>query len=204
MRTISARSPAGYSWSDIQALHYPDRVVQHSLCDNVVAQVLETHLICDNAACRMGKGTSFAMDRLIKEKLRIKYYTRYMDDMVLVHPSKAYLKACLHEMEVLAHALKLTFNDKTHISPLKNGVEYVGWRFNLTDTGRVVKRLRTSTKRRMKRNIALLKNGYRQGAKDTEQLSQHKAAICGYLKQGDTGHLRKRLCMQIEEITTAK
>lgn len=47
------------------------------------------------------------LDRLIKEKLRIKYYTRYMDDMILIHPDKNYLKECLHEMEIyLAKELK--------------------------------------------------------------------------------------------------
>lgn len=28
------------------------------------------------------------MDRLIKEKMRIKYYIRYMDDGILIHESK--------------------------------------------------------------------------------------------------------------------
>ena len=31
------------------------------------------------------------LDRLVKEKLRIKYYTRYMDDCVLVSHSKEVL-----------------------------------------------------------------------------------------------------------------
>ena len=48
----------------IKALRYRDRVVQHSLCDNVLGPVLEPRLIFDNAACRKGKGTHFALDRL--------------------------------------------------------------------------------------------------------------------------------------------
>ena len=32
------------------------------------------------------------VDRLIKEKLRIKHYVRYMDDFVLLHHSKEYLQ----------------------------------------------------------------------------------------------------------------
>lgn len=48
----------------IQALRYRDRVVQHSLCDNVLGPVLEPRLIYDNTACRKGKGTHFALDRL--------------------------------------------------------------------------------------------------------------------------------------------
>ncbi len=48
----------------IHALHYRDRVVQHCLCDEVLAPVLEKRLIFDNAACRVGKGTDFARARL--------------------------------------------------------------------------------------------------------------------------------------------
>ena len=49
---------------EIQALSYGDRVVQHSLCDNVLGPYLDKRLIYDNAACRVGKGTHFAMNRL--------------------------------------------------------------------------------------------------------------------------------------------
>ena len=34
------------------------------------------------------------IDRLIKEKLRIKGYIRYMDDMILIHNDKKYLQKC--------------------------------------------------------------------------------------------------------------
>ena len=49
---------------DVHALHYRDRVVQHALCDEVLAPVLEPRLIYDNAAGRAGKGTHFALGRL--------------------------------------------------------------------------------------------------------------------------------------------
>lgn len=49
---------------EIYALHYRDRIVQHSLCDNLLAPYFENHLIYDNAACRKGKGTLFAVNRL--------------------------------------------------------------------------------------------------------------------------------------------
>ena len=42
---------------EIQALCYGDRVVQHSLCDNVLTPFFERRLIYDNCACRVGKGT---------------------------------------------------------------------------------------------------------------------------------------------------
>lgn len=50
----------------IDALHYADRVVQHAVCDEALSKLMEPRLIYDNdnAACRIGKGTHFAMERL--------------------------------------------------------------------------------------------------------------------------------------------
>lgn len=31
------------------------------------------------------------LDHFIKEKLHIKYYIRYMDDFILIHPDRGYL-----------------------------------------------------------------------------------------------------------------
>ena len=37
------------------------------------------------------------LDHFVKEKLKIKYYVRYMDDFILFHENKNYLKYCLGE-----------------------------------------------------------------------------------------------------------
>ena len=42
------------------------------------------------------------IDRLIKEKYRIKYYTRYMDDLILIHEDKEYLKEVLTGIRAFA------------------------------------------------------------------------------------------------------
>ena len=198
----------------IHALHYQDRVVQHCLCDNYLAPLIDRKLIYDNAACRINKGTLFALkrvnkflykfhnkygtngyalkcdirkffdnidhdilksklqrivedtevlkfihgiidsyeyssnkglplgnqtsqwfaiyyldglDRYIKEELKIKYYSRYMDDFILLHYDKDYLKLVKTLVtEYLNQELKLEFNEKTIISPLSNGINYLG------------------------------------------------------------------------------
>lgn len=85
------------------------------------------------------------LDRLAKEQYRMKYYTRYMDDCVMICNDKEYLKQCLAAMEQYAEQeLLLKFNKKTQITTIKNGVDYLGFRFYLTDTGKVIRRLRTS------------------------------------------------------------
>lgn len=45
------------------------------------------------------------IDRLVKEKLRINGYVRYMDDFILIHRDKRYLQYCLEEIN------KIIFTD---------------------------------------------------------------------------------------------
>ncbi|MBQ6491477.1 MAG: RNA-directed DNA polymerase [Atopobiaceae bacterium] len=264
----------------IQALAFRDRVVQHSLCDNVLAPFFDNRLVYDCAACRPHKGTSFAiqrlkgflrehhrehgvegwalkidvrkyfdsidhevlkrrllhfpddemrgflfdvidshnaevgqglplgnqssqwfalyyldpLDRLFKERFRVRHYTRYMDDMVLVHPSRGYLASCLDEARAFARdELKLEFNQKTQLAPLAQGVDYLGWHFYLAETGKVIQRLRPSSKRRLKRHLRKLDRQLAAGEVDPEYMRLALAGIEGHLKQGHTGALRQRL-----------
>ena len=84
------------------------------------------------------------LDRFIKERLKVKYYVRYMDDGVLIHHDKEFLKKALAKMKELVEEDGLEFNSKTHIFPISQGVDFLGFHFYLTDTGKVIKRLRTS------------------------------------------------------------
>ena len=77
------------------------------------------------------------LDHFIKERLGIKHYVRYMDDLVLIHEDKEYLKYCWKEIEKQLKAIGLELNDKTTMYPLKQGVKFLHWRFIITDTGKI-------------------------------------------------------------------
>ena len=79
------------------------------------------------------------LDHIIKEQLHIKHYIRYMDDFILIHENKEYLKQCKTFIENHLKGLKLELNKKTNIYPLKQGVVFLKWRFIFTDTGRLLK-----------------------------------------------------------------
>jgi len=97
------------------------------------------------------------LDRFIKEKLRIKFYVRYMDDFILVHHDKEYLKHCKREIEKFAQdRLVLRLNKKTQIVQLKNGIDFIGFRHVLCDGGKVLRLLRGQAKVRMKKQIRKL------------------------------------------------
>lgn len=59
----------------IQTTSFKDKVVQHSLCDNVILPKLEKVFIYDNCAGQKGKGTLFGLDRL-SEQMKL-FHKRY-------------------------------------------------------------------------------------------------------------------------------
>lgn len=125
------------------------------------------------------------LDRLIKEKLRIKYYERYMDDLILIHHDKEYLKKCLVQIREFANnALKLEFNDKTQIFPLKNGITFLGFRFYLTETGKVVRLIKAQSKIRLKRHLKLIMRMYAEGNMEIEKIQNILASYRGHYHYG--------------------
>ena len=51
----------------IQTTSFKDKVVQHSLCDNVILPKLQRIFIRDNCAGQKGKGTLFGLNRLSEQ-----------------------------------------------------------------------------------------------------------------------------------------
>lgn len=118
----------------------------------------------------------------------------YMDDLILLHEDKEHLKACLAEIRAFAQdRLKLEFNEKTQIFPVSEGVDYLGWRFYLTDTGKVIRRLRTSNKRRFKRRLKAFQEKYRSGEMDHDAIKRSLASYNGHLKHGHTWKLKTKV-----------
>jgi hypothetical protein len=62
----------------IQTASFKDKVVQHSLCDNVILPRLEKIFLLDNCAGQKGKGTLFGLERL-SEQMRA-FYSKYGRD----------------------------------------------------------------------------------------------------------------------------
>jgi len=71
------------------------------------------------------------LDHFIKEKLHIKYYIRYMDDFILLHKDKKYLEYCLKEIKKEIGKINLKLNDKTKIISIKDGLNFLGYRYVL-------------------------------------------------------------------------
>ena len=132
------------------------------------------------------------LDRLVKEKLRVKYYIRYMDDCLLIHHDKSFLYQCLDKIrDMIENRLNLEMNIKTQIYPLKTGVEFLGWKYYLTDSGKVIRKLKQQSKIRYKRRLKKLQKDYSEGIIDLKDVKTSLASYHGHLMHGHTYGLQK-------------
>lgn len=126
-----------------------------------------------------------SLDHFIKEDLRIKEYIRFMDDGVIMSPDKEYLKDVKRKIEIELDKLKLKLNEKTEIYTSTGGFDFVGYRFSCKK-GRLLMRLKNSTKRRIKRKFLVLEKY------DKEKLVRVKASYNGMLQYCTTKSFYKK------------
>ena len=71
------------------------------------------------------------IDQFVKHKLHIKYYFRYLDDSIVIVPTKEEAKQALQAItRFLKENLKLELNKKTQIFKNKQGVNFCGYKIN--------------------------------------------------------------------------
>ena len=139
-------------------------------------------------------------DHWVKERLGIKYYGRYMDDFYLIHESRDYLKDCWRKIEEYLTELKLELNSKTALYPLRNGIDFLGFHSYLTETGKVIRKLRRSSIQRMNTRIKRWERGLKDGTITKEQIWASYQAWDAHAAHGDTRALRDKYRKRMEQL----
>lgn len=268
----------------IKTTSFKDKVVQHSLCDNVLLPRLQEVFIYDNCAGQTGKGTLFGLDRLseqmkefhrrykndgyilkcdiskffynisheqlkdmveyyfsdkdicwlcnlfidstegkgiplgnqinqglallyldgmdklIKTELGIEFYGRYMDDFYLIHSDKQYLKYCLEVITEYLKTLDLELNGKTQIFPVKNGVNYLGFHTYITESGKVIRKLKNQNKRNAQRKFVRMAKKVVNGDLSVEKFYDSYSAWKNHISHGNCYNLSKAMDNKIQNI----
>ncbi len=134
------------------------------------------------------------LDHLIKDKLRVKYYVRYMDDFVLLLNNKEEAKQILKEItEFLEKKLDLELNKKTRYYPNKLGIDFCGYKIYDTHI-----KIRKRSIVKIKRKIKVWNNLYAQ-----DKLDFHNFLLCfnsfkGHIKHGNCYNLYNKLVSTID------
>lgn len=128
------------------------------------------------------------LDYFIKNKLKIKYYIRYMDDGVIIHQNKEYLQYCLEEINKILERYKLKLNKKTKIYSCKEGFEFLGFRY-IIKNNKVIMKVKNSTKKRFKRKIKEYNKLLDKNKLSEFDYNQVLASYKGHLSYGNTNNL---------------
>lgn len=129
------------------------------------------------------------LDQYAKHTLKIHYYIRYMDDVIILHHDKAYLGVVKDEIEqFLNEVLHLQLNNKTAIRPCRSGIDFVGFRIWATH-----RKLKKKTVKKIKRSVKNLARLRVEGEIAESTLKQAIASYKGILSHCDSYGLRREL-----------
>lgn len=133
--------------------------------------IIDSYFVCPQKGLPMGNQTSqcFALlylngiDRLFKEELSVKFYLRYMDDLIAIFSVKKSARTALLLLSEKINKQKLSLNKKSQIINFSNGVEFLGRRFFIGKNSAAIEKLTKSTKKRVHKrvlkNIFMVKSG---------------------------------------------
>lgn len=119
------------------------------------------------------------VDKYAKEILKCKYYFRYMDDTCVICENKEKARYILFKLTVFyAEKLHLVLNNKTDIFPLKNGVNFCGYK--ITNKGYM--NLRNKGKKRIIKKVKKLRVLLKEGKITVNDAKRSISGNIGYMK----------------------
>ena len=130
----------------------------------------------------------YAVDQFAKRELGLRYYIRYMDDIIYLGRDKQLMKDQKDRIEERLADINLELNDRCCLRPISCSCEFVG---NRIFTDHVI--LRKSTTLRMKRNLAKKKKDYEAGLITREKYAETIQSYKALLSHVDSKSLEEKL-----------
>lgn len=129
------------------------------------------------------------LDHYIKRDLRVPLYIRYMDDMIILCPSKAHVWDAITAIDdYLRENLGLQLNEKTAVLPVGHRVEFVG---RVVTPDKI--EIRKSTSLQMRRHLDFVREHYARGELPLEYCRSVIMSYLGLMKHADCDELRQKL-----------
>lgn len=128
------------------------------------------------------------LDHFIKEKLKVRFYVRYMDDFILLCKSKEEARDYLEILrKFIKEKLNLEFNQKSKYYPSRLGVDFCGY-----ITYETHRKLRKRSKDMMRKKIKKWNQAYKNGVLDYGDVSRSFNSWLGHISYANTYNLMKR------------
>lgn len=141
------------------------------------------------------------LDHTIKERLRVKHYVRYMDDMLLIGETEAELlqirDAVAEKLGEIGFELHPT---KSRIIPLTKEILFLGFRYRLTKTGKVIMILDPERVKAERKKLFRLARLAREGKITREKVDQCYQSWRSHASKGNSWHLLQNMDKYYREL----
>lgn len=141
------------------------------------------------------------IDTYIKTVKSCKYYDAYMDDRIILHQDKEYLKRLLNEIRDIAIDLGIHINEKkTQIIKMSHGFTFLKTRYILTDTGKLIRKIPRDTIVRQRRKMKHLAKLVAKGERSLETFTMQYQSWVGDKKRYHAYHTLQNMNSLYEEL----
>jgi len=141
------------------------------------------------------------MDHVIKEKLRAKYYLRYMDDFFIISPDKSFLEECLHAISEELESISMELHPKkTRIFPLTDGIKVLGFTFRLTNTGKVVRIIDPKNVKHERKKLYRMAQKVKHGEMTMEKFNECYSSWKAHASLGNSYLLLQRMDKYVKSL----
>jgi len=129
------------------------------------------------------------LDQYVKRVLQVRYYIRYMDDMIILSSDKTELHRLRSEIEIfLEEKLRLNLNNKTYIRPITLGIDFLGYKIWPTHV-----KLRKPSALKMKKRLKYIQKQYYNGEIDFKKADSTVQSYLGILSHCDSLRLKNKI-----------
>lgn len=144
------------------------------------------------------------IDTYCKTVKGVRCYDVYMDDRIVIHPSREYLWQLLAEIRARAEPLGLIIHDrKTQITKLSDGFSFLKTRYLLTPSGKIIRKIPrdvvTRERRKLKKLAALMQAGEISKREFTRLYQAWRAGKAGYYNAHHTLLTMDKLFKELKE-----
>lgn len=134
------------------------------------------------------------LDHYIKEKLHANLYGRYMDDFFIIHNSCDYLLDCAEKIRAFLECLHFQLHDKkSRCFPLRDGIEFLGFKFRLTESEKVLMLIKSENVKAERKKLYRLVKQSKNGKLPKLKVDESYAAWRNHASKGNCFNCIRRM-----------
>ena len=134
------------------------------------------------------------IDHYIKERLMIRHYLRYMDDMLIVGNNRTELEQIWKDVDKRLQEIGFELHPtKTRIIPIRDGIMFLGFEYRLTETGKVIVSIDPTRVKAIRRKLYRMVKKAKAGLLTRAKVDESYQSWRSHAAKGNSWKLLKRM-----------